>query len=106
MCFVGISEQTAIISLSFIPELESVYCAVRTGSLNKRVRLFLTAVVANFRSRPKSESQGSDVGSREGFMDNSIMICLTSTCMSYLKKFVSCMFCVFNIVPKNIGFEK
>jgi hypothetical protein len=39
MCFVWISEQTAIISLYsvnwlvFITERESVYCAVRTGSL-------------------------------------------------------------------------
>ena len=41
MCFVWISEQTAIISLYninwlvFITETESVYCAVRTGSLYK-----------------------------------------------------------------------
>jgi len=40
MCFVRISEQTAIISvysinwLVFITETESVYCAVRTGYLN------------------------------------------------------------------------
>ena len=40
MCFVWISEQTAIISLNninclvFITETECVYCAVRTGSLN------------------------------------------------------------------------
>ena len=40
MCFVWISEQTAIISLYninwlvFITETEYVYCAVRTGSLN------------------------------------------------------------------------
>jgi hypothetical protein len=40
MCFVWISEQTAIISLYsinwlvFITETEHVYCAVRTGSLN------------------------------------------------------------------------
>jgi hypothetical protein len=40
MCFVWISEQTAIISLysinwlDFITETECVYCAVRTGSLN------------------------------------------------------------------------
>jgi len=39
MCFVWISEQTAIISLYsinwlvFITETEFVYCAVRTGSL-------------------------------------------------------------------------
>jgi hypothetical protein len=39
MCFVRISEQTAIFSLYninwliFITEMESVYCAVRTGSL-------------------------------------------------------------------------
>ena len=42
MCFVWISEQTAIISLYninwlvFITKLESVYCAVRTGSSNLR----------------------------------------------------------------------
>ena len=41
MCFVWISEQTAIISLYsinlsvFITEAESVYCAVRPGSLNQ-----------------------------------------------------------------------
>ena len=41
MCFVWISEQTAIISLYninwlvFITETESVYCAVRTGALHK-----------------------------------------------------------------------
>jgi hypothetical protein len=40
MCFVWISEQRAIISLysinwlAFITETESVYCAVRAGSLN------------------------------------------------------------------------
>ena len=40
MCFVWVSEQTAIISLysikclAFITETECVYCAVRTGSLN------------------------------------------------------------------------
>jgi hypothetical protein len=42
MCFLWISEQTAIISLYNInwlvcwTETECVYCAVRTGSLNKR----------------------------------------------------------------------
>jgi len=42
MCFAWISEQTAIISvypinwLVFITEAESVYCAVRTGSLNQK----------------------------------------------------------------------
>jgi hypothetical protein len=41
MCFAWISEQTAIISLyninlsAFIIEAESVYCAVRTGSLKE-----------------------------------------------------------------------
>jgi hypothetical protein len=41
MCFEWISEQTAIISIyninlsAFITEAESVYCAVRTGSLNQ-----------------------------------------------------------------------
>jgi hypothetical protein len=40
MCFVWISEQTAITSLYsinwlvFVTETECVYCAVRTGSLN------------------------------------------------------------------------
>jgi len=44
MCFVWISEQTAIISLYsinwlvFITETECVYCAVRTGSLNVALR--------------------------------------------------------------------
>jgi len=43
MCFVWISEQTAIISLYninwpvFIAEKGSVYCAVRTGSYIKRL---------------------------------------------------------------------
>jgi hypothetical protein len=42
MCFAMISEQTAIISLysinlsAFVTEAESVYCAVRTGSLNHK----------------------------------------------------------------------
>jgi hypothetical protein len=41
MCFMRVSEQTAIISLysinwlDFIIEVESVYCAVRTGFLNQ-----------------------------------------------------------------------
>jgi len=41
MCFVWISEQTALISLYsiklsvFITEAESVYCAVRADSLNR-----------------------------------------------------------------------
>ena len=41
MCFVWISEQTAIVSLYnisgmiFITEVECVYCAVRTGSLTQ-----------------------------------------------------------------------
>ena len=43
LCFVFICEQTAtcatysINSLVFITEMKSVYCAVRTGSLNKIV---------------------------------------------------------------------
>jgi len=43
MCFVWSLEQTAIISLynidlsGFITEAESVYSAVRTGSLNQRI---------------------------------------------------------------------
>ena len=43
MCFVRISEQTAIFALycinwlGFISAVESVYCAVRTESLNKAV---------------------------------------------------------------------
>jgi len=42
MCFVWISEQTAIISLYninwlvFVTQTESVYCAVRTGCLTER----------------------------------------------------------------------
>ena len=49
MCFEWISEKTAIISLYtiylsvFITEAESVYCAVRTGSLNH------TGTVSSFR---------------------------------------------------------
>ena len=45
MCFVWISEQTAIISLYsinlsvFKTEVKSVYCAVRTGSLNQAERV-------------------------------------------------------------------
>ena len=45
MCFAWISEQTAIISLYSINssvfkiEAESVYCAVRTGSLNATDRV-------------------------------------------------------------------
>ena len=44
MCFVWISEQTAIISLYniirmvCITETECVYCAVRTGSLNQTTK--------------------------------------------------------------------
>jgi hypothetical protein len=52
MCFVWISEQTAIISLYsinwlvFITEAECVYCAVRTGSLNIiQVHIRLKAVL-------------------------------------------------------------
>jgi hypothetical protein len=47
MCFVWISEQTAIISLYsikrlvFVTEVESVYSAVRTESLYKRDRFRL-----------------------------------------------------------------
>ena len=47
MCFVWISEQTAIISLygnnlsGFITEAESVYCAVRIGSLNQTYSVVL-----------------------------------------------------------------
>ena len=43
MCFVFISEQTAtcatysVNGLVFIPEMKSVYSAVRTGALNKAV---------------------------------------------------------------------
>jgi len=42
MCFVFISEQTAISTpcninwLVFVTEMKSVYCAVQTGSLNYR----------------------------------------------------------------------
>ena len=54
MCFVLISEQTAIISLYsinwpvFITETESVYCAVRTGSLYIILRSTHTAVFMCF----------------------------------------------------------
>ena len=59
MCFVWISEQTAIISLYsinwlvFVTETQFVYCAVRTGSLNKAVCAFVfiweqTATCANY----------------------------------------------------------
>jgi hypothetical protein len=47
MCFVRISEQTTIISLYnvnqliFITETESVYCAVRTGSLYTKQTRFV-----------------------------------------------------------------
>jgi len=51
MCFVWISEQTAIVSLYsinwlvFITETESVYCSVRTGSLSiMQVNLCLKSV--------------------------------------------------------------
>jgi len=43
MCFVFVSEQTATTTpyninwLVFITEMKSVYCAVRTGALNKTV---------------------------------------------------------------------
>jgi len=61
MCFVWISEQTAIISLyninwlAFVTETETVYCAVRTGCLNKLdinsvFPLFNTSSVWNVRS--------------------------------------------------------
>jgi hypothetical protein len=45
MCFVRLSEHTAIISLYsincviFIIEMKCVYCAVRTGSLNTKGKL-------------------------------------------------------------------
>jgi hypothetical protein len=52
MCFVWISEQTAIISLYsihclvFIAETECVYCAVRTGSLYiKQIRFVFKGVI-------------------------------------------------------------
>jgi len=54
MCFVWISEQTAIISLYsinclvFITETECVYCAVRTGYLNIDLRSAHTAVFMCF----------------------------------------------------------
>jgi hypothetical protein len=50
--------------------------------------------------------EGSDVGSRECFMDNSIImqtkikICLTSTGMSYLSKYLFLACFLFSIVPK------
>ena len=55
MCFVWISEQAAIISLYninwlvCITEKECVYCAVRTGSLNKiQFNLYLTPFLLHF----------------------------------------------------------
>jgi hypothetical protein len=56
MCFVWLSEQTAIISLYninwlvFITEVEGVYCAVRTGSLYKtQIRFILKGLNTNWR---------------------------------------------------------
>ena len=54
MCFVWISEQTAIISqysinwLTFITETECVHCAVRTGSLNIILRSAHTVYLCVF----------------------------------------------------------
>jgi hypothetical protein len=51
MCFAWISEQTAIISLYsinlsvFKTEAESVYCAVRNGSLNETDTVFVLKVL-------------------------------------------------------------
>ena len=56
MCFVWISEQTAIISLYninwpvFIPQTQCVYCAVRTGCLNT-VQVNRNLSVINFMCR-------------------------------------------------------
>jgi len=52
MCFVWISEQTAIISLYInwlvcIMETECVYCTVRTGSLNKLRLIFVLGPASN-----------------------------------------------------------
>lgn len=47
----------------------------------------------------------SDVGSREGFRENLIVIKKVYI-QTELLRFASCMFCVFDIVPKNVGFDK
>jgi len=49
MCFVWISEQTAIFTLYniFITETESIYCAVRIGSLNERDYRFVLKGLTN-----------------------------------------------------------
>jgi hypothetical protein len=65
MCFVWISEQTAIISLYninwlvFITETESVYCAVRTGFLNTIQVIF----------RPNGLAMAQAIGRRPLMMD-------------------------------------
>jgi hypothetical protein len=56
MYFVWIKEQTAILSLHsinlpvFITEAESVYCAVRTGSLNQTNTFFFHRFTVHFDS--------------------------------------------------------
>jgi len=62
VCFVWISEQTAIISLHninwlvFIAEMESVYCAVRTGYLTLIVERVSSASVEGSEVRSASSS--------------------------------------------------
>jgi hypothetical protein len=68
MCFVWISEQTAIISLYsinwlvFVTETECVYCAVRTGSLN------IIQVNLRSRSRVNDSQNGTSLTSFEQFL--------------------------------------
>ena len=65
MCFVFISEQTAtcvtysINWLVFITEIKSVYCAVRTGSLNKAV--CPSSLKGSFYPQPRQLNQHSDL---------------------------------------------
>ena len=68
MCFVWISEQTAIISLYsinwlvFITETECVYCAVRTGSLNViQVNISVRSVHDLFKTSGHPHSTYSDL---------------------------------------------
>jgi hypothetical protein len=69
LCFVWVSEQTAIISLYninwlvCITEMECVYCAVRTGSLNLiQVLRFITYITySNATKYPAFRKNGSPV---------------------------------------------
>ena len=76
MCFVWISEQTAIISLYsinlsvFITEAESVYCAVRTGSLNRTD----TVSYLNLRYLPLKKMAQHWLGRSDFFMHQQLYI--------------------------------